>query len=274
MTIVFDRKGSSKQQSPPPVEQQRHQPSSTSASADTQDGFQPSVDERAPLLLPPPAYSASSSRDVERGSHDKRTSLWTRRNKLIAVGALALLVLAFLIGLLIWPDDSLSDGDWSTDADWVRSSEVFSNKSLLHWTDGNIACQAHPTPTKGGSATIVPLPDTSPHRWNPKDDSQRRPYGIPLYSRTTTTRLLVGSGGNQPNAFFLHAKGPDATGSLSIVPDAGIQAGVVDVVVEVIYGSENRLEEAVRIWEVSNKARAGVEILVRPLLGPIPFALS
>lgn len=58
------------------------------------------------------------------------------------------------------------------------------------------------------------------------------------------------------------------------MPDAGIQAGVVDVVVEVIYGSEKRLEEAVRIWEVSDKARAGVEILVRPLLGSIPFALS
>jgi hypothetical protein len=138
MTIVFDRKGSSKQQSPPPVEQQRHQPSFTSASADTQDGFQPSVDERAPLLLPPPAYSAPASRDVERGSHDKRTSLWTRRNKLIAVGALAMLVLAFLIGLLIWPDDSQSDGDWSTDADWVRPSEGLSNKSLLRWTDGNM----------------------------------------------------------------------------------------------------------------------------------------
>lgn len=74
-------------------------------------------------------------------------------------------------------------------------------------------------------------------------------------------------------AFFLHAFGEDAVGSVVIVNKPAAKKSVVDVEISVIYADEDRMKDRVRIWEViDGKERHGVDIMVSPVWRRRPCA--
>lgn len=127
---------------------------------------------------------------------------------------------------------------------------------------------------KPTTPSALPLPSRHTHGRHPSWPGQ------PLFSRTINIDLPLSS--SNPD-FFLHALGTDAVGEVKMIPEDESEGkhpdGVVRVEVVVVYASEDRLNERVRIWKVKDDdGRIGVDILVsldsrtlgriRLLLGP------
>jgi hypothetical protein len=110
----------------------------------------------------------------------------------------------------------------------------------------------------------LPNPNTLPD-WSPagRHEHDHPSYpGTPLHVQNTTFYLPLAA--SDP-AFFLHAFGEDAVGSVTVVNKPAAKESVVDVEISVIYADEDKLKERVRIWEViDGKNRHGVDIMVSP----------
>lgn len=88
--------------------------------------------------------------------------------------------------------------------------------------------------------------------------------GTPLYSVNASYHLPLAS--SNP-AYFLHAFGEDATGSVTVLTKDGKSSDGVDVSVQVVYADVAKMKERVRIWQVEDDGgRHGVDIMVRFLL--------
>ena len=110
---------------------------------------------------------------------------------------------------------------------------------------------------KPTTPSALPLPPRHTHERHPSWPNQ------PLFSRTINIDLPLSSA--HPD-FFFHALGVDAVGETKMVPeDDNLKSdGVVRVEISVIYASEDRLKERVRIWKTQDEdGRLGVDILVR-----------
>lgn len=113
-----------------------------------------------------------------------------------------------------------------------------------------------------GYKSLTPKPIELPSRHTHEPHSNWPSQ--PLFSRTTVLALPLTS---YKNDFFFHALGSDAVGQVLIVPKTSkVDNGVVDVKINVIYASEDTLNERVRIWKVQDDdGRLGVDILVSQL---------
>jgi hypothetical protein len=110
----------------------------------------------------------------------------------------------------------------------------------------------------------LPNPNTLPD-WSPagRHEHDHPSYpGTPLHVQNTTFHLPLAA--SDP-AFFLHAFGEDAVGSVTVVNKPAAKESIVDVEISVVYAGEDKLKERVRIWEViDGKNRHGVDIMVSP----------